>query len=279
MREKHFGPAQEKKPGFLQREVKALEDPPLCFGIEIHDGVAANEQIQARDRGVLNQVVSAENNAAAQFRLEDVPFGRVREILLQIFLWNGLDLFLAVTAGAGFAESRFIHVRGVDLHALAESFVSKSLSERKGQRVGLFAGGTACAPDAHRRFRLLKDARNDLLRQEVPGLGIPVEARDVDEDCVEQETIFFGMHLQVILIVRKSPDADLMHSFLNSAADTGPLIACKVKAARALEKLQQRLKLPVRLRALHGGIPPLVTKVIKASGISVKGRIRSTLPV
>ena len=108
MREKHFGPAQEKKPGFLQREVKALEDPPLCFGIEIHDGVAANEQIQARDRGVLNQVVSAENNAAAQFRPEDVAVCRVREILLQIFLWNGLDLFLAVTAGAGFAESRFI---------------------------------------------------------------------------------------------------------------------------------------------------------------------------
>ena len=50
----------------LQREVQAAEDLRLGLGVEVHQGVAADQQVDPGDRRVLHQVVAAEDHRAAQ---------------------------------------------------------------------------------------------------------------------------------------------------------------------------------------------------------------------
>jgi len=44
----------------VQGEMKAFEDFRLRLGVEIHERIAADEQIQARDRRILHEVVAPE---------------------------------------------------------------------------------------------------------------------------------------------------------------------------------------------------------------------------
>ena len=47
MGEERFGAAKEKDATIAQSEVKARQDPRLRFGVEVHQRVAADEQIDA----------------------------------------------------------------------------------------------------------------------------------------------------------------------------------------------------------------------------------------
>jgi hypothetical protein len=57
---------RNRNPPVVQREVEAGEDPRLRLGVEVHQRVAADQQVDARDRRVLDQVVPAEDHRAAQ---------------------------------------------------------------------------------------------------------------------------------------------------------------------------------------------------------------------
>src|SRR5439155_9616774 len=100
------------------------------------------------------------------------------------------------------------------------------------ERVRLLAGGAACRPDADAAvLPPLGDARDDLVRQVVPRLLVAEEARDVDQDRVEQRgelVLAFG---EEALIVLEGLDPDGLHPPLESAAEAGPLVAGVVEAA------------------------------------------------
>src|SRR3954447_25037643 len=50
----------------VEREVEVREDPLLQLGAEVHERVARDEQVDARDRRVPVKVVAAEDDRAAQ---------------------------------------------------------------------------------------------------------------------------------------------------------------------------------------------------------------------
>ena len=60
--EQHLGLAEEEHPLRPQREVHPAEDLCLRVGVEVHQGVAAGEDVDVRDGGVLHQVVPAEDH-------------------------------------------------------------------------------------------------------------------------------------------------------------------------------------------------------------------------
>ena len=54
-----------------------VEDAGLRLGVEVHQRVAAHEQVDPRDRGVLHEVVAPEDHRPAQVLAEDVPAARL----------------------------------------------------------------------------------------------------------------------------------------------------------------------------------------------------------
>ncbi len=71
MGEKHFGPPQEKVSRIIEGEMKTGEDMALNLCIEIHKGVAAREKVEARDRGILNKIMTAKDDGAAEVIAKD----------------------------------------------------------------------------------------------------------------------------------------------------------------------------------------------------------------
>src|SRR4051812_45775368 len=57
---------QEQIPAGIQPPIKPRHHFPLCLDVEIHECVAAGDQIQISKRGIVNDVVAAEHKRRAQ---------------------------------------------------------------------------------------------------------------------------------------------------------------------------------------------------------------------
>ena len=63
--QQHLGFAQEEIALFAEGVVQARQDPGLRLRLEVHQGIAADQQVDARDRRILDQVVAPEDDRAA----------------------------------------------------------------------------------------------------------------------------------------------------------------------------------------------------------------------
>src|SRR3954451_1321982 len=70
MAQEHLRLAEEEDSVGLEREVQPLKDSGLGLRREVHERVAANKQVEVRDRSVLKQVVAPEDEAPPQFLSE-----------------------------------------------------------------------------------------------------------------------------------------------------------------------------------------------------------------
>ena len=80
--QQHFRLAQEEKARVAEPKVKTGKDPFLGIAIEIDQGIATDEQVQARDRRILEQIVAAKNDGTPQIVAEDVACWRVLKVSL-----------------------------------------------------------------------------------------------------------------------------------------------------------------------------------------------------
>ena len=60
--------------------MQAAQHVSLCFGIQVHQGVAAHQQVDTRDRRIANQVVAAEDDRPPQVLVDDVAAAGVIEV-------------------------------------------------------------------------------------------------------------------------------------------------------------------------------------------------------
>src|SRR4029077_10889954 len=60
LREQHLNLAQEEVAGLIQSEVEPSQNPRLRLKVEVHQRVATHEEIEPRDRRILEKVVTAE---------------------------------------------------------------------------------------------------------------------------------------------------------------------------------------------------------------------------
>src|SRR5262249_12512599 len=220
-----------------------------------------------------------EDDRTAELLVKDV----LRAILLEVspsqLGRDVLDVLGGVATEPRLIQCVLVHVRGVDLHSRPKALDAELLGQQDRERVGLLAGRGAGAPHADQTIgrRALDDLRDDLLAEVLPGGEIAVEARDVDQDRVEQESELFRVDLEIVDVVGEARDVDRLHPLENPAHQARALVGREVEPARALQVVEERLEFRRGLR--DHSASPAVTRVTRAEGISIRGRMKSTLPV
>ena len=218
VRQQHLGLAEEKVTALAQREVETVDDLGLGLDIEVHQRVAADQQVQARDRGITGDVVAAEDHPAAQVRAE----GELGAVLLEVFApqlgrqpFEGLR---RVEADPGVAKGIFVDIGAVDLDPFGTIFDPQRLGEGDRQRVRLLAAGAASAPHPDLAFRvnIRQQLGHDLPLQEGPRLRIAEESGHVDQNRVEQVTEFLSVALQLIPVLYVICRSGLVHPLADS---------------------------------------------------------------
>src|SRR5207248_9748894 len=66
VRKQHLRFSEKQEAVLVQREMKTRDDARLRFCVEVHQRISANQQVQAGDRRIVNEVESAEDHRAAQ---------------------------------------------------------------------------------------------------------------------------------------------------------------------------------------------------------------------
>ena len=257
MGEQHLGAAEEQIARIaalaVQREVKAREDARLRLGVEVHERVAADEEIEPRDRRVLHQVVAAEDHRAAQIRPEDEASRRALEIALDERGLHAFELLLAVARQARLGQRLLVGIGAVHFDALAHRLHAERLGEHHGERVGFLARCAARRPDADVRLRRLcgEQFRHHLLAQVIPRRRVAEKRSDVDEDGVEELGELLRVDLEMVDVGLVIVEAQELHAPRHAPQQARALVAGEVEAAALLQEFEQPLELAVLFLFTH----------------------------
>ena len=158
----HLGSPEEEVAAFTQRVVQAREDVGLGLRVEVHQGVAAGDEIDAGDGRITGQVVATEDHATAQGGDDHVAL--VVDVGLEVELPVRLgDVVRAPCRGRrrrGPSRARRDRCPWRRSSRAAPSRNTQEVGHGHGQRVRLLAGGAPGAPDADGLVR--PPARDDL---------------------------------------------------------------------------------------------------------------------
>ncbi len=150
VREEHLGPAEDRVTRRIEREVEPLDDPRLCLRVEVHQRVAAEEQVDPRNGRVLQQIVAAENHRPAQVAVHHEGAVDRIEILADHLFRHITDLTWRVGCGAGLRQRLLVRVGGVDLHAVSQRGRPDGFGEQHRQGIRFLPGGATGAPHTDR---------------------------------------------------------------------------------------------------------------------------------
>src|SRR5262245_32140485 len=194
--QQQFRLPEEQETSIVKRKAKMIENSLLSLSVEIDHGVAANQQVDVRDRRVLNQIMATEDDCTAKVPSKDIPLVGAFEIPLAQVFGNRLHLLGSVVTMSSLCEGFLVHIRRVDLYPPADQVAAVRFGQQHCERVGLLSRRASSTPDPHDVVRLLsvEHTRKNLVAEVLPIRWITEEVRDVDEDCVEQVDELFGMH-------------------------------------------------------------------------------------
>ena len=125
--DEHLGLAQKQVAALVEREVEVPEYLRLRLGREVHERVARHEQIDARDRGVLDEVVAAIYDCAPQVWTEAQTVGHALEVALDELVGDVLEGFGRVRGVPGDGERVIVDIGGIHLDPLAELGLAERL--------------------------------------------------------------------------------------------------------------------------------------------------------
>lgn len=254
--------------------MEPLEDLGLGLGVEVHQRVAADQQVDPGDRRVLDEVVAPEDHRTAQVLAEAVPAALQLEELLELRLGEPFDLRRGVGRVPGLRQRLVVDVGGVDLDPLPERLDPEHVGEEHREAVGLLPGRAAGAPHADRLFgaALGQQGGQHVVAQVVPRVRIAEEPGHVDQDGVEQRDELVGVDLQLVDAVRVAVDLDLAHPAADPAHQAAALVPGEVEAPRLLEVGEHGLELAVGFLGLGHG----PTRYPAGRSPVVRGRESST---
>ena len=160
--------------------METRENACLNLGIEIHDRVTADQQIEPRDRRVLGQIVTAENDRASQIGAKNITVIK----RLKVFAVNPRVLPEARGHGVGRAllgrlieHARALDVEGIVSYVNAGDERSIAFARRSGldevdyQLEQTRAIGAEAPPLAARRASRSSPSRDELLRAAYDAVG------------------------------------------------------------------------------------------------------------
>ena len=104
----------------IECEAETVHHLGLSFGVHIHEGIAAGEQVDPGERRILNHVVAAEDDRATQFPVEDITVGRFIEVLLAKLRRDRIHVLGRIRRDSSLSQRVLVDVRPVHLHLTEE---------------------------------------------------------------------------------------------------------------------------------------------------------------
>jgi hypothetical protein len=211
--------------------VQQGDDLLLHGRFQIHEEVAAGDEVESREGRVGEQVLLGEDHGLAQLLVHPVRVLLLHEEPAQAAGGDvGRDA-LRVDPGARDVERITVGVRGEDLEGAALLRSLQPLDQEDRDRVRLLPRRAARHPDPQRlarRFRI-HDARNDLVLEELPGRPIAKEARDADQQVLRERLHLVGIAAQQAQVLGHSSDVAEAHAALDPAPERPLLVAGEVE--------------------------------------------------
>src|SRR6478752_3139288 len=72
VRHEGFRPPEQQEPALIESKVQPRQHPSLRLRVEIHQRIAAGEQVDAGDRRVVNEIMPPEDHLPAQILAEEI---------------------------------------------------------------------------------------------------------------------------------------------------------------------------------------------------------------
>ena len=182
-----LGGTEKEPPARSQGEVGDLDDALLGVAVEIDQQVAAAEEIDARERRVLEQVVHREQHGLAQLAADAIAAPLLGEEAPQPLLRHIGGERERVEAFARGADRALVEIGREHLQRRRRFERSRMLGQEDGDRVRLLARRTRRHPDAQLVVRRLAgEQRRDLRRQRVEAVAVAEEVGDADQQVLQQ---------------------------------------------------------------------------------------------
>ena len=253
MGQEHLGAAQHQKTGLVQREVQPTQNTALSVDVEVHQRVAAKQQVDVGNRRVLDQIVPPEDHRTPEPSVKNQRAVLPREILAAKRFGNRLEAALLVASMSSFVQCFFVEIGSVDLDSSRVLFESERFGQQHRETVRLLASSAGRAPHADRRasgFRC-QDTGNRLAGNEVPGFRVAKEGRHVDQDRIEERRELVGIGLQIRRVAIEFLDVHGLHPLLDAPLQARTLVAGEIEAVAVLEEIQQRFELGIFCHEAH----------------------------
>src|SRR5262245_11488463 len=135
--------------------MEASQTTGLHLGIEIHQRIAAYQQVQVRYRRILDQVVTAKDDRPTQVRAKHKAGANGFKVFAPQVVRDGLQVSGTVTGLPCLYQRFLVHVCSVDLDPPPEVIKPERLGQYNSQGVGFLTRGTASTPDSERVIRVL----------------------------------------------------------------------------------------------------------------------------
>ena len=198
-----LGGAEKQVAALAQGEVEQGDDLLLRLLLEIDQEVPATDQVDAKERRVLQQVLRREDHPLPQFLPDQAAVVGPLEEATQPFIGNlALDRG-GEQAAASDAEAVLAAVGREDLDVEAFLRRFRLLGDQHRDRVGLLAGRTGRNPhpDHVAALALAHQRHDDLVGQGLPGLRVAEEAGDGDRQVFDQRLELLRVAPQEFLIL------------------------------------------------------------------------------
>ncbi len=200
-RARRLGPAQREDPPLAKREGEELEHAPLELGVEVDEHVAADDEIDARERGPLGEVVLAEHDAGPEPLLDLVTAVREpQEVLRHALLREARERRGGIDALPGLRDRLRVDVRREDPDARGVQRLAEEIGEEDHDRVRLLPRRAAGRPDP--QFVAPGGGAGDELGEDAIAerrekIRIPHEFGHLDQEAIDE----LGLLLHVLVEV------------------------------------------------------------------------------
>ena len=240
-----LGLPEHEEAARLERVVEHRQQLLLQHRVHVDEDVAAEDQIQARERRVPGQVLSGKHAHVADRLADAVAAVGADEERAQAFRRYVLGDAGRIDAGAGELDGGLADVGRENLHAGVRMISLQDLGQRDRHGVGLFAGRAAGHPGpkglvgpsiGHQRGEHLRD-------EALVGLRVAEEPRHVNQQILVQAPQLIAVALEEVEVGGDVGEPVQGDAAKQPPLDGGQLVVAEVDAADRPQQIEQALQL------------------------------------
>ncbi|RIH78425.1 hypothetical protein Mterra_03670 [Calidithermus terrae] len=215
-----------------QGEVEQLQHPLLHVAVEVDEQVAADDEVEAGEGGVAQDVVRREEHQVAHLLPHAVVAAVLHEEAVQALGRHVGGDGLVVLAFAGRADGLLVDVAREDLQPRGVGEGLGVLAQQDGERVRLLPRRAAAAPHPHAVGGALagEEPGDDLVLEHGEGLLVAEEVGHRDEQVAQQRLHLLGPLAQQLEVGAQAVELVHLHPPAHPAQQRRALVAVEVVA-------------------------------------------------